>query len=99
MHFLAETPGPKPAHGIPIFLYVISSLHHLSYSIITASVPSLIIAYLPPIVTCFFHVCVHSRFTTDREVFVPYTCRLLPSPPIVKCYFHLHVNSRFTSDR
>ena len=49
--------------------------------------------------TCFFHVYVHSRFTTDREVFVPYTCRLLPSPPIVKCYFHLHVNSRFTSDR
>ena len=61
--------------------------------------PALITAHVSPIVTCFFHAHVHSRFTTDREVFVPHTCRLLSSPPIVKCYFHLHVHSRFTSDR
>ena len=99
MHFLAETPEPKRAHGMEVVVYVILSLHLLSCSIITACVPALIIAHMPPIVTCFFHAHVHSRFTTDREVFVPHTCRLLSSPPIVKCYFHLHVNSRFTSDR
>ena len=53
----------------------------------------------PPIVKCFVHAHVLSPFTTDREVFVPYTCCLPSSPPIVKCYFHLHVYSRFTSDR
>ena len=48
---------------------------------------------------CFFHAHVHSRITTDREVFEPCTCRLPSSPPIVKCYFHLRVNSRITSHR
>jgi hypothetical protein len=53
----------------------------------------------PPIAKCFVHARVLSRFTTDREAFVPRACCLPSSPPIVKCYFHLHVNSRFTSDR
>ena len=87
MHFLAETPEPKRAHGMEVVVYVILSLHLLSCSVITACVTALIIAHMPPIVTCFFHAHVHSRFTTDREVFVRCTCRLISSPPIVMCYF------------